>query len=330
MMKLQFIFRGLFYFLLLSPIFCYGADYSIIYVHLGPRLPKYIPVALQQARLFNKDASIVLIASQEAIDGSPSDFKKDDISVATCESLTRSKPHTKFLAECTVTECLDGFWRKAIERFFYLHEYIEEHDVRTVFHIESDNMLYVDFSELIPAFQTYKGLGAVLDCDYRCIPSVVYVPHAQALKGLVEFMADDSQRGQFDMVLLASYRQKNSSDDIDNLPIIMPSYAQKYQLRNARGHRPGFPARYFQKVDLFQSIFDAAALGQFLGGIDPIHGTSQPGFVNETCIFDPSRLSFEWKVDDQGRKVPWASCNGSSYRINNLHIHSKNLEAFKS
>jgi hypothetical protein len=37
-----------------------------------------------------------------------------------------------------------------------------------------------------------------------------------------------------------------------------------------------------------------------------------------------------WEKDAQGRRVPFATCNGAKYPINNLHIHSKELEKFRS
>ena len=45
--------------------------------------------------------------------------------------------------------------------------------------------------------------------------------------------------------------------------------------------------------DRFQYIFDAAAIGQYLGGIDPIHDKNDTsGFVNEICIINPFRTVF--------------------------------------
>lgn len=55
-----------------------------------------------------------------------------------------------------------------------------------------------------------------------------------------------------------------------------------------------------------------------------------PGFVNESCVFNPSFLTFFWKTDDQNRKVPFAQYGDTICRINNLHIHSKHLDAFLS
>ena len=80
----------------------------------------------------------------------------------------------------------------------------------------------------------------------------------------------------------------------------------------------------------FLSIFDGAAIGQFLGGIDPKNGVSKPGFINESCLFNPSLIKFTWEVDDCDRRVPYASYGNSISRINNLHIHSKNLQKFTS
>ncbi len=82
---------------------------------------------------------------------------------------------------------------------------------------------------------------------------------------------------------------------------------------------------------MFNSIFDGAAIGQYLGGINPaVHSNARPGFINETCIFNPSRIVIEWRRDEKNRNVPFAVFDGAAYRINNLHIHSKKLHDFRS
>ena len=90
------------------------------------------------------------------------------------------------------------------------------------------------------------------------------------------------------------------------------------------------PQIYCQNINFFKSIFDAAAIGQYLGGGDPRNGTHGPGFINESCIFNPSLLVYEWLEDLEGRKVPFAVYGGEKFRVNNLHIHSKNLWQFTS
>lgn len=304
---------------------------TIVYVHLGASIPSYIYVALEQARLFNSDTAICLIANQQAIDQSEYDFEAKNLEIVSCESLAKAKEHQIFCQKCPHSdEVLNGFWRKAIERFFYIHEYIASRDLKEVVHLESDTMLYVDVTTLKKSFSRYKGIGAVFDWDDRCIPSFVYIANEAAIYSLVRFLSAHAHENHFDMELLALYKKESSHEKIDNLPLIMPEYTQKSPIINALNQKPANPSVYTQHAEIFNSIFDGAAIGQYLGGTDPIHENSDPGFINETCVFDPSQLIFEWRKDEQGRKVPFAVCEGTAYRINNLHIHSKRLHDFRS
>jgi len=79
-----------------------------------------------------------------------------------------------------------------------------------------------------------------------------------------------------------------------------------------------------QGFDNFNYIFDGAAIGQYLGGVDPANISSNTiGFVNETCIIKFNKYSFVWKD-----KKPFIIIRGKEYPIFNLHIHSKNLKMF--
>jgi hypothetical protein len=92
--------------------------------------------------------------------------------------------------------------------------------------------------------------------------------------------------------------------------------------------------RYFYSTafDMFRSIFDAAAIGQYLGGIDPRNtsDSSTIGFINESAVYDPRKLYLETGIDEKGRKCYYARSQMGLWRINNLHIHSKNLTEFAS
>ena len=49
----------------------------------------------------------------------------------------------------------------------------------------------------------------------------------------------------------------------------------------------------------FNSIFDGAAIGQYLGGIDPRNNSSNSiGFVNEQCIFNVSNYKYIWNNNE--------------------------------
>lgn len=304
---------------------------NIVFVHLGTKIPSYVYVALEQARLFNHQRPIYLIANEEAVATSTYDFTHHNLMIVLCEDLEESEHHYLFAQHTPLNPThREGFWRKATERFFYLHELMVSRNLEQVVHVESDNMLYVDLGEIQNALSLYKGIGAVFDCDYRCIPSFVYIAHPQALEQFVAHIAEHADKGYNDMEELALYRKQFSRDYIADLPLIMVEYEVKHHLGNSLGQRPVEPSRYWNNINNFNSIFDGAALGQFLGGIDPRNGPSVPGFINETTIFNPSKMKIKWRKDTKGRKVPFATCGASTYRINNLHIHSKRLEEFRS
>jgi hypothetical protein len=304
---------------------------NIVFVHLGSQIPEYVYVALEQARLFNPQMDIYFIANEEAVKKTAYDFSRDTFKVVLCETLERSNYHQLFNQKSPLDQKYrDGFWRKATERFFYIHELMVSRNLQQVVHIESDNMLYVDIATMSEALSNYKGIGAVFDSDNRCIPSFVYFADKKAIENLVAFMAEHASKGENDMETLASYRSSFPHDYIDNLPLIMPEYVRKYGLINDLKQTSINAAAYTNNFSLFKSIFDGAAFGQYLGGIDPRNGPSKPGFINETCLFKPSRFKFEWRKDEQGRKIPLALLGSSAYKINNLHIHSKRLEDFRS
>lgn len=303
----------------------------IVFVHLGKTIPSYAYTALEQARLFNEDAHLCLIANQKALNDSPYDFSRKSIVTVACETLRQSSAHKKFNQSTALdSRHRDGFWRKATERFFYIHEYISLYNLTGIVHLENDNMLYANIAKMSRAFSPYKGIGAVFDFDTRCIPSFIYIANEQAIAHLVDFIAEHASKGYNDMQVIALYQKTFSRDYIDNLPLIMAEYLMKHSLINAENKTTQCPLNYCRNSDVFNSIFDGAAFGQYLGGIDPRNGLSKPGFINETCLFNPSHLPIEWYRDEQNRNVPFARCNEALYRVNNLHIHSKFLENFRS
>lgn len=306
--------------------------YSVVFIHVGEKIPDYLLVATGQVRLFNPDANIIVVSDQKALNNlDQQTCRNQNLVLISCQSLAHSKEHIVFKKNTKLPHLREGFWIKATERFFYLDELIATYDLKDVFHMEYDNMLYVNLTSLLPIFHHYyPNMGATFDNDNRCIPGFVYCAHAQGIKKLTQFIAQMASKGRNDMEIIALFKKNNSSDSITNLPIIMPEYLAKNKLKTSLGHIPLVPGHYFLNIDEFKSIFDAAALGQFLGGIDPRLGKSVPGFINESCLFNSSLLTYEWHHDEMGRKIPYAIFDNQRYRINNLHIHSKKLSSFAS
>lgn len=315
------------FFLVGLPLFA-QTNYSIVFIHIGKSIPPYAEVAITQAREFNPNASIIMLANQEALN----DFNCTNITCISCESLTKTTDHADFLAQTSLDAISrEGFWLYTSERFLYLADLMAQYELRDVFHLEYDNMLYADLGALLPVFQShYQGIGATFDNDARCIPGFVYIRNSEAMNRLSKSFSNHAKDNLNDMQILALFKNENSRDSIDHLPIITNEYVETHELVTPSGHVAAQKSEYAKNIVAFNSIFDAAALGQFLGGIDPRNGLSAPGFINESCVFNPSLITIEWIADKQQRKVPYVVYPHAKYRINNLHIHSKHLENFKS
>ncbi len=324
---IHFVFLFLF---VLNTLF--AADYSIVFVHIGKQLPAYIEVALVQARAFNPDCPIILVANESALKNYPPKYPETNVTFVTCESLKRTEAHTLFSQRSGLNaQWGNGFWLYTSERFLYLNDLIAQYNLKNIFHLENDNMLYVNLGDLLPIFESkYQGLGITMDNDHRCIPGFVYISNPDIMSSLAKFFADHASESNNDMVVLERFRNACGADKVDNLPIIMKEYVDTQPMISPSGHVAKNKYQYCQNIYLFDSIFDAAAIGQYLGGTSPLNGEVLSGFINESCVFNPSLLKYEWVIDEEGRRVPFVIYGNNKVRINSLHIHSKNLTEFAS
>jgi hypothetical protein len=308
---------------------------SLVYIHLGRSLPAHLADSIVQTRSFNAETPIFLVAERAAFSTLriPIEF---GITRVELEELGTSDQWEQFRRISRLDRRFRaGFYTLTTERFFVLERIMRALDLRDVIHIENDVMIYFDVAEMNSRLAPlYPNLASTFDNDERCIPGLLYAANADSLRLLLEHINVEVGRRNShkmnDMRLLGGYRQRRGSAFIDTLPIVPPEYAPR--LCSSSGHVPKRPADYSNNFDVLRGLFDAAALGQYLGGIDPRNapGISTVGFINESCVFDPSACRFTFERDAQGRRYPTLSAGGPSWPVYNLHIHSKALERFAS
>lgn len=193
----------------------------------------------------------------------------------------------------------NGFWINTSLRMFYIHAYLKKYNKEKIIHLENDNMIYEDL-ELLKDFLKKDKIYCTFDCPTRVILGIIYIPNDEELKKVLDnynYKIDDMYN--FGLIKIN-----------ENLPIINDNYD------------------YNNKKPI---IFDAAAMGQYLGGIDPMNNPNDTrGFINETCIIDYSKYKFYWKKNQNNLWCPYLNNNGELIKIINLHIHSKKLEKFSS
>lgn len=301
-------------------------EHNLVFVHIGPTLPRHIIYSVLQARLFNPGTSIYVLSNGQ----SPCipEWEHLDIKHVPIESLAVSQEHKIYNSSTQVT----GFWRFALERFLVLDDFITQYNLAHIFHIENDIMIYCELEPLSSKLEEdYPNMVATtFDCDERAVPGFVYISNAHVSHLLASFIAKNAYRNTTDMEMLNLFRLANRKIYADSLPILIPKYAEDYPLTNIFKQTAQSAEPFTNHLDHLGMIFDAAALGQYLGGIDPILGESKSGFQGEASVFLPMHFDFKWIQNSQGLWIPYISYRGIEYPIANLHIHSKRLDAFLS
>jgi hypothetical protein len=316
--------------------------HAILFVHLGPQLPPWLQGAVYQARMFNVCPVIVVAEAAALAQGDiPAALNVTKLAL---EEIAISAKHRAFRDVSPFDRAFrGGFWTFTTERLFVVEAAIAHLSLSNVVHLENDVLLYCDLATLIPKLTAhYPGIGATFDNDSRCVPGLMFIPGESAIARLTSFIlavlkalrqspvppSPKALAALNDMTLLGMYRGQGTSA-IDHLPIVPPDYPAV--LRSAVGHNPADPSCYWRHFDRLGMVFDAAALGQYLGGIDPRNDPRPSrGFINESCVFDPRVVKARMSCDSDGRKIPVIETASGVHPVASLHIHSKNPAPFLS
>lgn len=201
----------------------------------------------------------------------------------------------------------NGFWHHCSMRFIYIYEYMKQNNITDIIHIENDVMIYDNLDNLKDKFNKDKIYLLFTNTDL-VVPGIMYINNYSNFKILL----DNYDMNKNDMENLGKYF---NSSFIEPFPIISIDSDENYFNRNFKS---------------FNSIFDGAAMGQYLGGPDKRNNINDTiGFINEICIIKFNNYKFYWKKINELWN-PYIEINNKLIKINNLHIHSKSLENFLS
>lgn len=215
----------------------------------------------------------------------------------------------------------DAFWVYTSARFFYIYECMRKYNIADVIHIENDVVIYYNVDVLEPLVDKSR-IYMPFDSYSRNIASIVYIPTHQSLS----YILDTYDMRRNDMYNFAKHIK---SGKVDTFPIFTNKYNQ-----NTRDEVE-FVTRNYSR---FPYLFDAAAMGQYLGGIDPLNQSGDTrGFVNETTVIQYDQYKFVWSnhitQTDIYQPFLYVVDTETEFQllpIFNLHIHSKTINRFTS
>jgi len=264
---------------------------------------EYILDAIQCLRKFNNHKIVVLTDCVMI-----NIFQERNIKVVAVEGFMQSYKEYK---QSLTNTYRDGFWQLASYRFKILQVYMRHHRKQSIWHIENDVLVYKNLSEL--NLSNSNKILLTMDSKTRCVPGIMYIPNVETLDQCIDHFKDNLN----DM--------ENWGRCFNDLPHLVDTFPI-FPLDTSSPELTNITKNYNQ----FNCIFDAAAIGQYLGGVDPRNAKGDTsGFVNETCLINYSKYNIIWKTDSTSNMLaPFLQLNSQLIPIVNLHIHCKDLKKF--
>jgi hypothetical protein len=293
----------------------------IVFVHVGPNQPRLcLSDAADQAFEEDPDALVWIFTERDygpRIQGRMKYGSATRVRFVFTDEVPVLSLHEEFREKRKFPPGGGDFWRVTSERFYYLHDLMLHLNLRVVVHLESDVMIYAPLTALINSKRGSATVLYPLD-KTRGIASVLFIQDAIACALLCRHGIDYPTK--HDMDLLEKFYQANKRAEVASLPTIPETICLTHGLDYQRYARPRSEG---------WGIFDAAAIGQFLGGIDPIHDRRDTrGFVNEESPIEPKKLAVSWTIEQAKRRPISAATEPENIR--NLHIHSKRTGTYRT
>jgi len=274
----------------------------LIFVWIGSKFPIWGLDSLEFSYLNNRNRVIILLLDNNSI---------------SLKNLIPDFVDEYFLSDEFINSCnLEGdiklngnFWINSSKRLKIIYEFCKKQMINQLFHAELDNLIFN--LQGLEAKLNKKGSGffAPQDSPDRALASLIYCNNIRSISEIFKYFYS-------------------------------PFFA------NSEMHAIGFFSKYsdmffalptesfcevnnkwlFVDTKLTDGIFDAAAVGQYIFGIDPQHQPYKPllnMFENENLLIQTKDLNFYLKDNDL---FIYYKNLKTSYKIYNLHIHSKKIK----
>jgi hypothetical protein len=289
-------------------------EINIVLIHIGTIYPDHMDDCIDQLLKFNLKVHLVISSSLVE------KIKSKKIILSKVEDYTDEKYNSFFIEKYdkNFTENFrDGFWNSTSSRFFILENYTRKNNLQNFYHLEHDNLIFNNLENVTNILKNKnEEMFIVIDSESRCIPSIIFIKNYKILEILTNFIFNNRYNNDMENLFLFFQMNRNI---VGNLPILPDDH--NLNLISKTGIIASNNINYSNLYKELKIVFDGAALGQYIGGIDPRNDSGNTiGFVNETTIFNVSEVGFSWV-----NYKPTLNINNRIIDVCNLHIHSKNL-----
>jgi len=275
----------------------------LVFVHLGPEVPRYAHATLQFAAS-RYEGEVFLLTDSEMRGKNRARYLVDHI-LTWYDRGAFLRFRDKSSLDASFRE---GFWLHVVERFFVLRQFMDRVGIDKLFHAELDVMVFDLEGVAAHCDQHGGGIFAVMDAPNRALASLFYVNSSRCFDSFLDFVVNNAD-AKNEMSILGKFLQELSSC----------GHALPSDRVFDREANPLSPSMVSDSVGLF----DASAFGQWLFGIDPrnVEGFTRNKFHDGKSNVPFRRLRF--KMDYHGKRLSVAMRGGETFQIRSLHVHSK-------
>jgi hypothetical protein len=292
---------------------------NIILSFIGT-LPNYIIDCIKQIRIFTKD-NIFLIYNdynspflEKIIEFNIKLYKYEDVFDSTFDDAMKKNSHNFW--KVSWAKGREDLFIKSLERFYLANNLIKSLNLNNNIFLEIDNLIYDDPNKWLSNLKNYN-LAIMAHSSDHCASGIMYIKDKNSLEDLLKYFIEYILQAKHndcpnEMKALFCYYKKNP-DKIHFLPILFNDTINNVSKIT------------YENYDLYNSVFDGAAYGIYLGGEDPIHNNGQ---IIYNKSFDHYLVKCKnYKIEFKDDKKPYIyDFNKNKWvLINNLHIHSKFL-----
>tara|TARA_Y100001935_G_scaffold148620_1_gene122688 strand:- start:815 stop:1684 length:870 start_codon:yes stop_codon:yes gene_type:complete len=285
---------------------------NFILVSLGS-VPKYLDQCINQIKKTQKKSKIYLLTNEQT------NYINKNCKIVYVENLKKSKEHVIFLKKSKFTKdnYRNFFWKRSIERLYYIDNFLKKTNLKKVFHIENDVLLFQDLKPILKEIDKFNFV-CVRDSSIRVIGSLIFIRNRNISSKIASICS--KYLNQNDMKILDKLEKK-----IRNT-FYLPIGEDLEFIKNSKNYK---------KIKKIPFIFDGAAIGQYIDGPHRkkfIHRLypeikkfffKNDGFINTETDLRISNWIIKWI-----NKKPYKQENNNLIPIANLHIHSKDLKKF--
>jgi len=298
---------------------------AVVMIHIGAlRIPDHFWSAAYQVRKYYSGPLYFILHPRERNDPELLRFPKKNMSVFN-SAFIDGNPRMK---EFEAVNCLgEKFWTWTCTRLIYLEEFMRTLSIENVVHIENDVLIYESPMAHLSNFKKHFTDKVAINPIGEKYSSFAYgyVDNWQAMN----FMNNEIMK-----LLSRGYDALNQEigegmvNEMMLLKIIMDTYPDQVSFL------PVLPEGPLSKgIEDFEMIFDCASWGQYIGGLP---GGEQKGWTGNHHYVGREIAAGKYDIFGPGHEVFPAirarygdSKFGELIRINNLHIHSKQLSLYQ-